>query len=119
MNVHISDYDVDSVILDLGSDVNILTKKTWEMMGKPQLVWSLVQLQLENQVKVSPIGRVPHLPVEVEGLKIYVEFDVIEIVNEISSYPTLLGIGWENENLAVINFLISLYILIFYVINKL
>ena len=30
----IGDFDVDSVILDLGSNVNILTKKTWEMMGK-------------------------------------------------------------------------------------
>ena len=29
MNIHIGDYEVDLVILDLGSDVNILTKKTW------------------------------------------------------------------------------------------
>ena len=35
MNVQIGDYDVYSVILDLGSDVNILTKKTWDKMGKP------------------------------------------------------------------------------------
>ena len=35
MNVQIGDYDVDSVTLDLGSDVNILTKQTWENMGKP------------------------------------------------------------------------------------
>ena len=35
MNVYIGDYDVDSVILYLGSDVNILTKYTWENMGKP------------------------------------------------------------------------------------
>ena len=27
MNAHIGDYEVDSVILDLGSDVNIMTKK--------------------------------------------------------------------------------------------
>ena len=73
---------MDSVILDLGSDVNILTKKTWERMGKPQLVWSIVQLRLKNQAKVSPIGRVSHLLVEVEGLKNYAGFDVIESVNE-------------------------------------
>ena len=30
MNVQIDDYDVNSIILDLGSDVNILEKKTWE-----------------------------------------------------------------------------------------
>ena len=28
MNVQIGDYEVDSVILDLGSDVNILTNQT-------------------------------------------------------------------------------------------
>ena len=40
MNIHIGDYEVDLVILDLGSDVNILTKKNWKLMGNPTLVWS-------------------------------------------------------------------------------
>ena len=51
-----------------------------------------------------PIGRVPHLIVEVEELNTYTDFDIIEIVDESSSYPTLLGIWWENDNLVVINF---------------
>ena len=42
MNIQIKDYEVDSVILDLGSDVNILTKKTWKLMGNPTLGWSPV-----------------------------------------------------------------------------
>ena len=29
MNIQIGDYEVDSVILDLGSDVNILMKQMW------------------------------------------------------------------------------------------
>ena len=52
MNIQIGDYEVDSVILDLGSDVNILTKYTWKFMGNPTLGWSLVQLRLVNQAKV-------------------------------------------------------------------
>ena len=48
MNVQIGDYEVDSVILDLGSDVNIITKQTWKLMGKRTLGWSPVQLQLAN-----------------------------------------------------------------------
>ena len=44
MSIHIGNYEVDSVILDLGLDINILRKQTWENMGKPQLVWSPVQL---------------------------------------------------------------------------
>ena len=84
--------------------MNILTKHTWEMMGRPQLVWSHVQLHLENQAKVSPIGRVPRLPVKVEGLKAYADFDAIEIVDNIRMYPTLLGISYAIENLMLINF---------------
>ena len=37
-------------------------------------------------------------------MKTYVDFDVIKMVDEGSSYPTLLGIGWENKKLVVINF---------------
>ena len=40
MTVHIGDYDMDYIILDLGYDVNILTRKTCESMGNPHLDWS-------------------------------------------------------------------------------
>ena len=40
MTVKIGDYDMDYIILDLGSDVNILTCQTWEIMEKPPLKWS-------------------------------------------------------------------------------
>ena len=104
MNVQIRDYEVDSVILDLGSDVNILTKKTWQLMGKPTLGCSPVQLCLENQAKVQPFGRVSNLVVDIEGVKKRADFDVIEFVRDGGSYPTLLGIGWDNDSMAIINF---------------
>ena len=44
MNIQIGEYEVDSVILDLGSNVNILTKQTWKNMETLTLGWSLVQL---------------------------------------------------------------------------
>ena len=37
MNIQIGDYEFDSIIRDLGLDVNILTKKTWQLMGNPTL----------------------------------------------------------------------------------
>ena len=67
MNIQIGDYEVDSVILDLGSDVKIITKKTWQLMGNPTLGWSSVQLQIANQEKVQPIGHVSNLVVDIEG----------------------------------------------------
>ena len=50
-------------------------------MGKPTLGWSPVQLRLANQAKVQPNGRVSNLVVDVEGMKTYVDFDVIEVVD--------------------------------------
>ena len=35
MIAHIGDYDMEYIILELGSDVNILTRKTWESMNNP------------------------------------------------------------------------------------
>ena len=37
MNFQIEDYDTDYIIIELGSDVNILTRQTWERMGKSRL----------------------------------------------------------------------------------
>ena len=93
MNIQIRDYEVDSIILDLGSDVNILTKKTSQLMGKMTLGRSLVQLRLVNQEKVQPIGCISNLVVDIEGMKMHVDFDVIEVVEDGGSYPTLLGLG--------------------------
>jgi hypothetical protein len=44
MTTELGGYDMDGVMLDLGSDVNIFPKKYWEVMGKPKLVWSPIQL---------------------------------------------------------------------------
>ena len=56
MKIKIGDYEVDSVILYLGSDVNILTRQTWKNIGIQQLVWPPIQLLLDNQARVTPIG---------------------------------------------------------------
>ena len=61
-------------------------------------------MQLANQAIVTMTGNIPHLAMKVEGMKNYVDFDVIEVVNGGSSYPALLGIGWVNDSLVVINF---------------
>jgi hypothetical protein len=37
---------MENFILDLGFDVNVLPKKTWEMMGKLKLIWSLSHVKI-------------------------------------------------------------------------
>ena len=48
MSMQIGDYDMDFIILDLGTDIKILMHQTWEIMGKPPLEWSPIQIRLTN-----------------------------------------------------------------------
>ena len=73
-------------------------------MGKPTLEWSPIQLRLANQVKVLPIGRLSQVQVDIEGLRTFTDFKVINIVDNTNPYPALLGIDWEMENQTIINF---------------
>ena len=93
---------MDYIILDLGSNVNILMRKTWESMGKPCLEWSPIQLQLANQAKVLPIGRLSNVTVDVKGLHTYVDFEV-NIVDDTNPYHVLFGIDWAINNQTIIN----------------
>ena len=66
MTKQIGDYDMDYIILDLGSDVNILMHQTWEIMGNPPLERSPIQLRLANQAKVIHVGRMGQVQVDIE-----------------------------------------------------
>jgi len=92
LSAQIGDYDMDEVILDLGSKVNVLTKQTWEIMGRPKLRYSPIQLRLFNQYKVCPLGRLSNVPVDIDGVRSLAYFKVIEIIDDSKPYPTLLGI---------------------------
>ncbi|GLJ59365.1 hypothetical protein SUGI_1523900 [Cryptomeria japonica] len=90
MDAQIHGYEVKDVMLDLGSDVNILPNKSWEMMGSPRLVYSF-SLRLANQHRIYPIGRLENVEVNLGVVKTFADFEVIEVVDEKDTYPALLG----------------------------
>ena len=104
MSTQIGEYDMDYIILDLGSDVNILMCQTWKIMGNPPLEWSPIQLSISNKEKVLPIGRLSQVQVDIEGLCTFVDFEVINIVDDTNPYPAPLGIDWAMGNQTIINF---------------
>ena len=63
-----------------------------------------MQLRLENQANFHPIGRVSNLFVDIKCMKTHVDLNVIELVEYGGSYPTLRGIGWASDSMALINF---------------
>jgi hypothetical protein len=90
------------IILDLGSKVNVLPKNTWKCMGDPTLGYSPIQLKLENQHRVIPIGRLKEVTVDLDGVCTKANFKVIEIVDGTTPYPTFIGLDWMFENQAII-----------------
>jgi hypothetical protein len=95
--------NIQDIILDLGSEVNVLPKNTCKCMGEPTLGYSPDQLKLENQHKVLPIGRLKGVTVDLDGVRTKFDFKVIEIVYGTKPYLTLIGLDWEFDNQAIIN----------------
>ena len=89
------------VILYLGSEIQ--DKKTWKCMGEPTLGYSPVQLKLENQHRFIRIGRLKGVTVDLDRVHTKEYFEVIEIVDGTTPYPTLLGLDWAFDNQAIIN----------------
>ena len=81
---------MDQVILDLGSDANVLPKRTWQRMGEPKLEWSTIQLHMANQQKIIPLGRLSKMVVDITEAKVCADFEVIQIVEDADPYPALL-----------------------------
>jgi hypothetical protein len=98
LNANIGDFNMGDIILDLGSEVNVLPKKTWETMGEPTLGYSPIQLKLSNHHRLVPIGRLKGIPIDLDGVRTMVEFEFIDIVYNTSPYPSLLGLDWDFDN---------------------
>ena len=90
LNENIGDFNMGDIILDLGSEVNVLPKKTWECMGEPTLGYSPIQLKMENQHRVIPIGRLKGILVDLDGVHTMAYFEIIDIVDNTTPYPILL-----------------------------
>ena len=99
----IGEFEMDGVVLDLGSEVNVLTKQTWEQMGSPKLARSPIYLRLANQQRVSPLGRLLQVPIDIDGVYSFANFEVIEIIGDSRPYLALLGIDWEINNMVFID----------------
>jgi hypothetical protein len=44
-----------------------------------------------------------HVPVDINGVRTFVDFEVIEIVHDSCPYPALLGIDWAFNNSTVVD----------------
>jgi hypothetical protein len=103
MKIELGSYEMDGIMFDMESNVNILPNKSWYFMGRTNLVWSPIQLRLVNQYMIYPIGQLEQVEVNIQVVKTKEYFEVIEIMDESNPYPPLLGIDWAFDNNIVLN----------------
>ena len=82
---------IPKVVLDFGSQVNILTKSTWEKLGRPQLVKSEYYLKLADQGLIEPLGLCRNIETTIMDITVTTDFKVIEPKEGSKSYPALVG----------------------------
>jgi hypothetical protein len=80
-----------------------MMKKTWELMGKPKLIYSPIRLRMASQQVVSCFGILEHVPVDIDKVRKFADFEVIKIVDDSFPYPSLLGIDLAFNNLTVVD----------------
>ena len=66
---------------------------------------------MENQQKIIPLGGLPKFVVDIVGVRVLADFEVIEIVEDMDPYPALLGLDWAIDVGGVIN--INKYSMVF------
>jgi len=58
---------------------------------------------MENQQNIFPLGRLPSVTVDIEGVFITTNFEVIEIIDDSNTYPALIGLDWAFDSMTIIN----------------
>lgn len=97
VDLHIGEYLIPKVILDFGSQVNILTKNTWEKLGRPRVVKLDYYLMLANKGLTEPMGLYKNVEIVIMGIPTLTEFKVIEPKEGRKSYLALVSQRWERK----------------------
>jgi hypothetical protein len=84
--------------LDEETRVNIMTERTWEIMGKPIMVPSLGGIGLFRGKMITLCGRITQKTMSSHGTLTKEEFDIIKFVENNAPFVILLGKTWIEKD---------------------
>jgi hypothetical protein len=89
----IGDFDIDCV-LDEATEVNIMTERTWKLLGEPTMTPSLGGIGLFRGKLTNLCGRLTQISLSVNGTSTEEEFEVVKFVEKNAPFFMLLGKPW-------------------------
>jgi hypothetical protein len=97
IETRIGDFDIDCV-LDEETQVNIMTERTWEILGKLVMVPSLGRIGLFRGKLITLCGRLTLISMSAHGTSTEEEFEVIKFVENNTPFSILLGKTWIEKD---------------------
>jgi hypothetical protein len=89
IEARIEDFDIDCV-LDEETQVNIMTERTWEAIGRPSMIPSLAGIGLFRGKLVNLCGRLAQIPMTVNGTSTEEDFDIIQFIENRALFTMLI-----------------------------
>jgi hypothetical protein len=86
----IGDFDIDCVI-DEETQVNIMTERTWEAIGRPATIHSLGGIGLFRGKLVNLCGRLTQIPMTINGNSTEEDFEIIQFIENRALFTMLIG----------------------------
>ena len=90
IETRIGEFDIDCV-LDEETQVNIMTKRTWEALGKPDTIPSLGGIRLFKRKMITLCGRLTHISMSAHGASTEEDFEVVRFIEKNVPFTMLLG----------------------------
>jgi hypothetical protein len=99
IEVRIGDFDIDCV-LDVETQVNAMTERTWEAIGRPVMTPSLSGIGLFRGKLVNLCGRLNQISMNANGTSTEEDFEIIKFNEDNTPFTMLLGNPWIERDQA-------------------
>jgi hypothetical protein len=66
----------------------------WMKLGRPSLALTLNYLKIADQRLIEPIGILRNVETQIRGIPTSTDFEVIDLVEGMSAYATLISRPW-------------------------
>jgi hypothetical protein len=80
--------------------VNIMTERTWELLGKTGMILSLGGIGLLRGKMINLCGRIAQIPMNANGTSTEEDFEIIKFIEDIAPFTMLLGKPWIDRDRA-------------------
>jgi hypothetical protein len=90
-------FDIECV-MDEETHVNIMTERTWKILGKPAMVPSLGGIGLFKGKMITLCGRLTQISMSAHGTSTEEEFEIVKFVENNAPFAILLGKTWAEKD---------------------